>query len=70
MALGEIVTYILTTINTDGEEIVLSDIVYDPKALTELESNHKNETILRVIGEERIPYMKWNTDRYEWQFIN
>ena len=70
MGLGEIVTYMLVTVNTDGEEVILSDIVYDPKELIALSGNHNNETILRVIGEERIPYMKWNTDRYEWQFIN
>ena len=70
MALGAIVEYILTTVNTDGEEIILSDIVYDPKQLLELAGNHKDETIIRQIGEERVPYMKWNTERYEWQFIN
>lgn len=70
MPLGHMIEFVLVTMNTDGEEVQLSDFVTDPSDLTSLSGNHKDETIIRISGERRTPYMKWNTDRYEWQMIN
>lgn len=70
MGLGEVIQYVLVTVNTDGEEVVLSDMFYDPSEIIAIRGSHKNETIMEVVGNEYTPYMKWNTDRYEWQLIN